>query len=372
MPLFPSASDATTALRRTQENRVASRIGQNNYVPLYTPVSGVGFRIIRPPQARFYYLNPASSNQTGVYTSSPDSGGTPPEPPPPAETWTITSRASGYWPGVASSASGSIVFAAPTVDTIYKSVNAGVTWTPTTSPSDLIWRSIACSSDGSNVIAVAAEGVHKSTNAGSTWSEVTMPVAGSWLSVASSADGSTLIVGGDDTQLYVSSNSGSTWSARGLVRDWLSVASSADGMKLVAAGSGVDDYIYTSSNRGVDWVPRLQVSPGGVASSADGTKLVAIGDTSIYRSTDSGSNWVATSAPTRFWTSITSSEDGSILAAVAQSPTPGVDTLYTSTDSGTTWVARSQVNSWVSIASSTNGSNMVAGSQNGLYTVVYG
>lgn len=53
MPLFPSAGDVTGAIRRTQEGRVTGGRGRNNGFPLYTPVSGVEFRIIRNPRARF-------------------------------------------------------------------------------------------------------------------------------------------------------------------------------------------------------------------------------------------------------------------------------------------------------------------------------
>ena len=80
-------------------------------------------------------------------------------------------------------------------------------------------------------------------------------------------------------------------------------------------------------------VARLWTS---ITSSSDGTKLAAVVNNGyIYTSTDSGVTWTARTGPSsRGWTSITSSSDGTKLAAVATN-------IYTSTDSGVTWIARS-------------------------------
>lgn len=86
-----------------------------------------------------------------------------------------------------------------------------------------------------------------------------------------------------------------------------------------------------------------------VASSADGAKLVAVaapqwirygtnidydsvGEGSIYRSLDSGATWTQTVAPTNHWASIASSADGTKL--VAASPGAGI---FTSSNSAATW-----------------------------------
>src|SRR5690349_6849167 len=68
-----------------------------------------------------------------------------------------------------------------------------------------------------------------------------------------------------------------------------------------------------------------------ITSSADGTKLAAVVINGyIYTSVDSGATWTAqTSAGAHPWISITSSSDGSKLAAEVT----GGD-IYTSTDSG--------------------------------------
>jgi hypothetical protein len=67
-----------------------------------------------------------------------------------------------------------------------------------------------------------------------------------------------------------------------------------------------------------------------ITSSADGTKLAAVvSGGSIYTSTDSGATWTErTSAGSRYWQSITSSADGTKLAAVVAYN----GSIYTSTD----------------------------------------
>src|SRR5439155_7174268 len=88
-----------------------------------------------------------------------------------------------------------------------------------------------------------------------------------WRSVASSADGSKLVAmsggaysgnGADGGQIYTSTDSGVTWTARDSNRHWMSVASSADGNKLVAVESG--GLIYTSTDSGATWSPSTSPS----------------------------------------------------------------------------------------------------------------
>ena len=67
-----------------------------------------------------------------------------------------------------------------------------------------------------------------------------------WISVASSSDGTKLVaVAASGGQIYTSTDSGVNWTARESSRDWRSVASSSDGGKLVAVVSG--GQIYTST-----------------------------------------------------------------------------------------------------------------------------
>ena len=164
---------------------------------------------------------------------------------------------------------------------------------------------------------------------------------------------------------------------------WSAIAASYDGSKLVAAsvtGNPLppDAYhgnIYTSVDSGVTWIRRQPTEPDAlldwqsVASSSDGQKLVICwtdfdGDGAIYTSVDSGVTWHLTSAPARNWVAVTSSADGSKLAAAARGADFSVsgDEIYTSVDGGATWVVRAGAGSrqWTSIASDSSGNKLVA------------
>ena len=109
-----------------------------------------------------------------------------------------------------------------------------------------------------------------------------------------------------------------------------------------------------------------------IASSSDGTKLVAVTyggfntctNGGIYTSSDSGKSWFKTGAPlingcVPNWRSVASSSDGTRLVA-------GLDygLIFVSRDSGTTWAGTSSPNGsaaqWYSIASSSDGTKLVA------------
>lgn len=102
-----------------------------------------------------------------------------------------------------------------------------------------------------------------------------------------------------------------------------------------------------------------------MASSSDGTYLV--GATSVgylYTSNDTGIWWSRkTSAGSAYWNSVASSSDGSKLIA-GQVTSNGY--LYTSNDTGITWYRQfaSNPGNWFSVASSADGRKLVA-AQNG-------
>ncbi|MCX6854604.1 MAG: cadherin domain-containing protein, partial [Verrucomicrobia bacterium] len=235
------------------------------------------------------------------------------------------------------------------------------------------WISITSSADGYKLAAVASNRqIYTSSDSGVTWTP--RESIRNWQSITSSADGSKLaaVVGGD--QIYTSTDSGATWTARDSSRNWRSITSSADGSKLAAVVGGPNNYnlgqIYTSTDSGVTWTARETDRRWKfITSSADGKKLAAVvDDGQIYTSTNSGETWTArmtdanrrgeTWTPRetdRTWFSITTSADGSKLAAVVAG-----GQIYTSTDSGVTWAPRGLKRSWQSITSSADGSKLAA------------
>ena len=93
-----------------------------------------------------------------------------------------------------------------------------------------------------------------------------------------------------------------------------------------------------------------------MTSSADGTKWWAASeDGPIYASVDSGVTWTASSAPSNIWYSVASSADGTKLVAA------GDGGVFTSTDLGATWISNNvPALQWRAVASSADGAKLVA------------
>ena len=181
---------------------------------------------------------------------------------------------------------------------------------------------VASSTDGNKLFAAIYNGsIYLSTNSGTTWTTSSAP-SKAWTWLASSADGTKVAATAQNDKIYSSTDSGMTWTATGSSNDsWSSIASSADGTRLVASSGGG---AYVSTNSGGSWT-LVSTNSGQVASSADGTKLV-IGGRSIYTSSDSGLTWVSNSAPVSDlpnFSRIASSADGCKMFAVRYG-SPGI------------------------------------------------
>jgi len=131
---------------------------------------------------------------------------------------------------------------------------AGVNWVAQTTP-PLYWRSIASSSDGSKLAAVASNStIYTSNDYGITWTSQSSGIK-DWTGIASSADGSKLAAVASSSAIYTSNDYGVTWAPQASgAHSWTSITSSSDGSKLAAAaydfGGG---RIFTSSDYGVTW-----------------------------------------------------------------------------------------------------------------------
>jgi photosystem II stability/assembly factor-like uncharacterized protein len=242
-------------------------------------------------------------------------------------------------------------------------------WTLTSANTNLIWTSIACSADGSKVIAGAATGgVYLSTDSGHNWTQTIGPdTNANFGAVAASAEGKMLAALDFNLGLvYVSTNSGALWSSNYLSNAvWTNallgvhfkpLVCSADGAKLFVTTPG--NTIYASVDSGASWnqYPILGTNAQAIAASADGTKLVSAGFwNGIFRSTNAGATWQATAATNAGWWSISSSADGTRLTAGESG------NIYISTDSGATWIPHDIGPNWIpDLACSGNGNQLVA------------
>jgi hypothetical protein len=292
----------------------------------------------------------------------------------PGQTWIQSSAPSNSWRAIAISANGTKIGAGadtfPGDGLLYTSSDSGETWLPSNVATGR-WDSVVLSADGLKLVASVYNKIYFSSDFGTNWALSTNLL--SFRSLASSGDGTRLVAGGGGT--YISADSGATW-------NWVTfggycVASSADGLRLVMAyfayPGHLEGGIFISTNAGAAWIPTsapLDLTTGwnSLVSSADGKKLAAtIGYTDwptgpgpLYLSHDGGATWLPSSSPTSHWFSIASSADGTRLIASGQ------EGLFTSTDSGSTWVTN-----WppgltrTSVASSADGSKLAAAIEGG-------
>src|SRR5215472_10485984 len=98
------------------------------------------------------------------------------------------------------------------------------------------WGPIACSADGSKIVAAVGAGrsyptsagpIYVSSDRGGNWNATSAPVA-TWTALASSADGSTLLAVPESGAPHISTDAGNTWVVAPLpATNWDAVACSA-------------------------------------------------------------------------------------------------------------------------------------------------
>jgi hypothetical protein len=150
---------------------------------------------------------------------------------------------------------------------IYTSTNYGVPWR-SINLTNQIWSSIACSADGSKLMAVALNGpVYVSTNSGTVWTPASSPIATNWLSVAASADGTKFTAEAFGGNIYTTTNLGVSWMLDNAPNtNWAGVTLSADGNKMatVVFGGGIYTAQFmpapqlslmpTNGSLGISWI----------------------------------------------------------------------------------------------------------------------
>ena len=196
---------------------------------------------------------------------------------------------------VALSANGSQIIACLSSNTfnphwVFLSTDFGTNWTklnlPGLSVSSFNGYCLACSADGSNLIAAATGGsIYFSTNSGADWLTSSAPNT-NWWSLASSADARRMIAAVNGGRIYLSTDFGSTWITNSLIAQaWRSVCVSADGQSMGATGTNS----YISRNAGASWMTN-KISGASIACSADGSNWMIAG-AQVYTSNDGGVTW---------------------------------------------------------------------------------
>lgn len=258
-------------------------------------------------------------------------------------------------------------------------------WTVTSAP-NTNWSCVACSADGSKLVATVDGGlIYTSTNSGATWLAASAP-ATNWSGVATSADGAGLLAA-SQSALYVSSDSGANWAVAFTGGDWKTALSSADGTVLTAWGSGV---VCFSTNSGVAWTQEAWALPTGVrytalACSAGGKTLamaqqdamIGPGSAGVLFFADTGTNLMfeygtPNSLARGQFTAIALSADGAKLSALCSNPSaPGCPgQFWHSPDSGLTWMSNCiSASTLIALACSADGTRLAAaGTGDAIYT----
>lgn len=265
-----------------------------------------------------------------------------------------TSLPPGNWPAVASSADGTLQWAAyvnngPTSYLTNRNRGVNGEWKLYMSDDSTQGREIAAiatSYDGT-VLVVGRNGspLVRSTDSGATWTPISQ-----WqnrAALAMSANGNRIVEAyTGSANLFVSSDSGGTWSWRGLSKTYTGVACSDDGTKMAACTS--DGYIYTSADSGSTWSQRYYVSTNSftsIAITSDGTKILAgASNGTLLLSVDSGGSFAA-KLTTGTWRSVACTSDGTYMAAA-----DGAGYLWISINSGANWNNRGHLATWKSVS----------------------
>jgi hypothetical protein len=307
--------------------RIAQYAGQNIAGSFFTP-SNSTWILANAPNAGWQAIAAAAdglkmvasaAGGSGLYTSA-DAG----------KTWGNVSTI--YSPtSLASSADGNRLVGATRGGGVITSTDAGLSWSLLT-PGNIQWSGVTISADGSKFAATISNSpsgagtVYIWSNYGATSNFPAIPLAAPLSAISGSADCTRLAATAYGGGIYLSANSGASWTASTApTANWTCITSSADGYRLAAAING--GTIYTSSDAGATWnsanAPNAAWS--AIASSSDGGRIAASINTNVnggvYISANYGKSWIRQSVPEQFWRGVACSADGAKVAAVYQNTT---------------------------------------------------
>lgn len=321
----------------------------------------------------------------GIYALMATSKG----PPPPGSIWTqrTTSQTSGWFgSGISANGKYSIIngsnYAGNDGYVLY-SKDFGVTWNQATSGENALFTKGSCVSDNGAIMAYTSSTgtIQLSTNGGLTFSAVgpTSPTIKEWGLICCSSDGSIMYaydVGNAvnlyQGAIYKSINSGATWSNIGSPASAIltggaiyynGICCSPDGTKVAVSVYNWNN-IWISTNSGSTWASNApnggaQGGSGFYNVSANQTSLLAVDtNNALLYSPDWGTTWAQVASNGSLWRSAIS-RDGSLVLYTNNSR------IYVSKNiglTGTTFTAVGPTGTWNTIACSSNGNVIIAGS----------
>lgn len=227
-------------------------------------------------------------------------------------TWTELEYApSMYWGAVATSGDGEIIvaFGLPSLDAdqiVYRSLDAGATWSPVYTSAEQL-NDIAISDSGNVVIVATASGILKSTDGGSNF----LPLlnVSNTTTIDMSSDGLKVVAANYGSEIRKSVDGGQTWTIlQGSGTNWNQIAISDDGMTIMGVAKGNAAGVMSSRDGGVSFTSANigstfldQAVFGGM--SDDGMVMIAASyGSSPQMSVDRGVTWSSSGLPAVGWT----------------------------------------------------------------------
>ncbi len=207
----------------------------------------------------------------------------------------VQARGPYHNPGSPIAVDSNIVYVAYPVAEVARSMDDGTSWTslPQILPRSGIVNSLTIM--GTDIFAGTTHGVYLSGNSGSSWTAVNngLPAVISVQTIVVSSDSTEDLFAGTNHGVFLSTNDGSDWSpVNAGLTDTTVNCLLFSGTRLYA---GTDSGLFSTSDNGLKWVRSGSgPTPDSInCLASNGTSLYAGTDSGVFMSTDGGNNWIA-------------------------------------------------------------------------------
>lgn len=228
----------------------------------------------------------------------------------------------------------STLYAGTSQGGVFTSTNDGASWNAVSSGiiGTDIYALVASSSGASIFAGTGADGIFRTDDGGSNWHAKNVGLTASQIR-ALAVDGNTIYAGGFFNGISRSEDGGDTWTDTDLDESYVQAIL----LHSSSVFAGTTTGLYLSTNSGDSWTLKETGLPGGVQALADhGSTVFAAAYDGVYRTTNDGDSWdpASTGLPAypEYVTTL-ALHDGKIFAGTASSG------VYVSDDDGDSWTA---------------------------------